>query len=774
MNLDTFFKKFDEFAEAPNAVQKMRELILELAVRGKLVEQDENDIHASVLLDELKTEKLRLKKLGDLKIETSITEVLPDEMFFQIPDSWKWARLSDVTSMLQRGKSPDYVPANGLPVISQRCVQWTGLDLSFAKMISKESLVSYETYRFIRDEDLLWNSTGTGTIGRIVRVSDLPDKLVCDSHVTIVRCLYVVAEYIRIWLRSASVYGTMETTASGSTNQIELTAKMAKLQVVPLPPLAEQKRIVAKVDELMALCDRLEAQEAERKEKGRRLSRAAVARFAEKPTVGNLGFVFHKAYDIEPAEIRKAILELAVRGKLVEQNSRDETAHEKINKLRSIKKYLQTNCLIVKDKSIKPIVIDDEPYAIPGTWQWIMLGELAELITKGSSPKWQGVTYVARNEGVLFITSENVGNYNLRKINDLKYVNKRFNEIEPRSVLKTGDILMTLVGASIGRTAIYNLQEGANINQAVALVRLIRGEDAVLPQFLLHYLNCPIAIASMLSSRVVSAQPNISLTDVRRFMIPLPPLAEQKRIVAKVDELMAIVDTLEAELTNSRALAERLLDAAIAAVIENAQRQGASRLPPQTSVADEELREAFLISRIVSKTADPEHPIGRFRRTKFSYLAHRRAGDDVTKHYIKKAAGPYSPWAKFDGPEDMARARGYVRDTKADPLEGMMAGERVGEVEEQVTDPLIGKALDWVMKNFHFETNDSLELLTTVDFAAVGLQKEGKEISREAVKKVIANSKDWTGKLKRELFSDENIDKALKRMAGVFPEMYGK
>lgn len=236
---------------------------------------------------------------------------------------------------------------------------------------------------------------------------------------------------------------------------------------------------------------------------------------------------------------------------------------------------------------------------------------------------------------------------------------------------------------------------------------------------------------------------------------------------------MTLVDKLEAQQAQTHELAERLMEAAVADVVESTQRQGARLVSPRSSVANEELREAFLISRIVSKTADPEHPLGRFRRTKFSYLAHRRASDDVTKHYIKKAAGPYSPWAKFDGPEDMARARGYVRDTKADPLEGMVAGERIGEVEEQVTDPLIGEAVDWVMKNFHFETNDSLELLTTVDFAAVGLRKDGKAIFREEVKNVIASSKDWTAKLKRELFSDENIDKALKRMAGVFPEMYG-
>jgi hypothetical protein len=135
---------------------------------------------------------------------------------------------------------------------------------------------------------------------------------------------------------------------------------------------------------------------------------------------------------------------------------------------------------------------------------------------------------------------------------------------------------------------------------------------------------------------------------------------------------------------------------------------------------------------------------------------------------------PVIPWTKLDGPQDIASTRGYVLDTKTDPLNGMVAGDYIAAVDEYMSDPLVGEAVDWVMKNFHFETNDSLELLTTVDFAAVGLRKEGKEISREAVKKVITNSKDWTAKLGWGLFSDEKIDGALKRLAGVFSEMYGK
>jgi type I restriction enzyme S subunit len=123
---------------------------------------------------------------------------------------------------------------------------------------------------------------------------------------------------------------------------------------------------------------------------------------------------------------------------------------------------------------------------------------------------------------------------------------------------------MNLVGASIGRTAVYDLHDGANINQAVALIRLVRETDGIYPRFLLHYLNSPSAINYMLSSRVVNAQPNISLTDAREFAIPVPPLAEQHRIVAKVEQLMTLVHALEAYLATSRAIATNLLSSLVA------------------------------------------------------------------------------------------------------------------------------------------------------------------------------------------------------------------
>ncbi len=549
-------------------IERLRALILDLAVRGKLVDQNVEDQPARELLSEIRA--VKPKYLLDHGLPKSRTQVgVIEQAPFELPTNWAWARLGDIAAYMQRGKSPKYSEGSGIYVVSQRCVQWAGLDLSVAKEISRSSLDSYEPYRFLRSGDLLWNSTGTGTIGRVIALSDVPDCLVCDSHVTLVRCPWVNARYLQCWLASDDVYGQIEVLAAGSTNQIEWTAQLAASQIVPLPPLAEQCRIVAKVDELMALCDALERESADALTAHQMLAETLLATLVNSSDAADLAANwarleshFDTFFTTETSidALKQTILDLAVRGKLVEQEAGDENASVLIRKI-AIQREALVNAGEAKrlGKSKSRTV----PYIVPAGWQWTQLGAISQLVTKGSSPKWQGVSYTDSSHGLLFITSENVGNFNLRKLNELKYVEARFSEIEPRSMLKKHDILINLVGASIGRTAIYDLDEEANINQAVALVRLVDARFGPDSRYLLMFLNSATAISEMLGSRVISAQPNISLADVSSFPIPIPPIAEQHRIVAKVDELMALCDVLKARLSDAAETRRNLADAIV-------------------------------------------------------------------------------------------------------------------------------------------------------------------------------------------------------------------
>jgi len=195
---------------------------------------------------------------------------------------------------------------------------------------------------------------------------------------------------------------------------------------------------------------------------------------------------------------------------------------------------------------------------IPDHWKKCKLSDLSVLITKGASPKWQGVSYAA--QGILFVTSENVGSSKML-LGTRKYVESKINEIQPRSILKKGDLLTNIVGASIGRSAIYDLDEVANINQAVALIRL---KDSVDKNYILQVLNSPILVDHMNAEKVDVARANLSLKDVANFPILLPPLPEQQEIVCRVEALFKIADQIEERYKKAKTYIDKLTQSILA------------------------------------------------------------------------------------------------------------------------------------------------------------------------------------------------------------------
>jgi type I restriction enzyme S subunit len=269
-------------------------------------------------------------------------------------------------------------------------------------------------------------------------------------------------------------------------------------------------------------------------------------------------------------KLRELILELAVRGLLVPQNQNDEPANVLLDKVASEKALLVKNGKIKKQKPLPPIGKDEAPFELPGEWAWVRLESLSHLITKGSSPKWQGVAYTENPEDILFVTSENVG-VNCLLLDKKKYVEKHFNEVEPRSILKKGDILMNIVGGSIGRTAVYDIDDLANINQAVCLIRVFG--EIIEKEYLLKFFNSETCRGYMFDKQVDNARANLSMGSVSKFVIPLPPIEEQSRVVAKVDELMALCDQLEQQQESSIS-AHQTLVATLLATLTNAGEKG--------------------------------------------------------------------------------------------------------------------------------------------------------------------------------------------------------
>ena len=256
---------------------KLRKSILQEAIQGKLVPQIAEEGTAQELLEQIKKEKQKLVKEGKLKksaLNDSVifkgddnkyyekigksVQCIDEEIPFEIPENWVWVRLDDICSYIHRGKSPKYSDIKKYPVVAQKCNQWSGFSLEKAKFIDPQSVSSYSEEQFLKDEDLMWNSTGLGTLGRMAIYDSRlnPYELaVADSHVTVIRPYrhYAMAKYLYFYFSSYTVQSVIEDKSDGSTKQKELATKTVKAYLVPLPPFAEQKRIVEKVNQLMPL-----------------------------------------------------------------------------------------------------------------------------------------------------------------------------------------------------------------------------------------------------------------------------------------------------------------------------------------------------------------------------------------------------------------------------------------------------------------------------------------------------------------------------------------
>ena len=255
----------------------LKKSILQEAIQGKLVPQLAEEGIAQELLEQIKAEKQKLVKDGKLKksaLSDSVifrgddnkyyekigksVQCIDEEIPFEIPENWVWVRLDDICSYIHRGKSPKYSDIKKYPVVAQKCNQWSGFSLEKAKFIDPQSVSSYSEEQFLKDEDLMWNSTGLGTLGRMAIYDSRlnPYELaVADSHVTVIRSYkhYAMAKYLYFYFSSYTVQSVIEDKSDGSTKQKELATKTVKAYLVPLPPLAEQKRIVEKVNQLTQL-----------------------------------------------------------------------------------------------------------------------------------------------------------------------------------------------------------------------------------------------------------------------------------------------------------------------------------------------------------------------------------------------------------------------------------------------------------------------------------------------------------------------------------------
>lgn len=572
-------------------IKKLRELILELAVRGLLVPQDPNDEPASVLLEKITAEKIRLIKEGNIKKQKKLAPISEEETPFDLSGGWEWVRFQDVSEYIQRGKGPEYSDSGKVRVVSQKCVQLSGFDITPARCVADSSLDKYQPERFLQDNDLLWNSTGTGTVGRINVINNIPaQSLVADSHVTVIRTIAMNTGFLWSYISAPGIQNRIDPTheqalVSGSTKQVELNTSAVINLLVPVPPEAEQSRIVAKVDELMALCDQLEQQTEDSlsahqalvetllnalldaaQSRDDRSSKESAFDQAWQRIAEHFDILFTTEHSID--QLKQTILQLAVMGKLVPQDPNDEPASVLLEKIAAEKERLVKEGKIKKQKPLPEIGEDEKPFELPVGWEWCNLNQLISLMDAGWSPACPPEP--SPNDetwGVLKTTAVQTLQY-------LAHENKILSESKdprPQYEVKKGDLLITRAGPK-NRVGISCLVEETRPKLMISdkIIRFHLVEVGIEERFIALCLNAGATALYLESckSGMAESQMNISQDKLKAAPIPLSPINESIKIMNRVDELMSICDLLKARIAESQTTQLYLADAMAATALQ--------------------------------------------------------------------------------------------------------------------------------------------------------------------------------------------------------------
>ena len=533
-------------------IKKLRELILELAVRGKLVPQDPKDEPASELLKRIQAGTIKKIKLQ--------LEMNDQKKPFKLPKGWEWVNFGSV-SEIERGGSPRPIKsfftndADGVNWIKIGDTDQGGKYItSTNEKIKKEGLS--KTRMVYPGDFLLTNSMSFGR-PYITKI----EGCIHDGWLRITPPEALDKDFLYYLLSSSYVRKVFIAAAAGAV-VMNLNADKVRDVLIPVPPLAEQHRIVAKVDELMALCDQLEtkhsnAAEAHEKLFSHLLGTLTLSQSAEDFSANwqRIAAHFDTLFTTEASidALKQTLLQLAVMGKLVPQDANDEPASELLKSIQAEKAKLIAEGKIKKDKSLSTITEVEKPFDLPQAWKWIRLDEISQVGT-GATPlrtkpeyfnpaEFSWITSGETSSPYVFATEQYVSSLALKETN--------------LTVYPKGTLVVAMYGQGKTRGQITELMVDACTNQACAAIRLFNA-DKLHRKYVKYFFEKIYDEIRELAAG--GAQPNLNLSKIKETLLPLPPLSEQQRIVAKVDELMAICDQLKSRITKSNQLQQKLAD----------------------------------------------------------------------------------------------------------------------------------------------------------------------------------------------------------------------
>lgn len=493
--------------------QQLKNAILQEAIEGRLVPQDPNDEPASVLLERIRKEKEQLVKEGKLKkkdlIETPISE---DEKPFEIPKSWEWCRVGDIIYPPKYGTSNKSSLQGEVAVLRMGNIQ--DGEIVFDKLVFSNNKADNDKYNLIAG-DLLFNRTNSAELVGKTGIYRGQQKAIYAGYLILLRPIGTISDYLNYVLGSSYARSYCKEVKTIGVQQCNINAEKISTFVIPLPPLAEQKRIVAKIEELLPKVEEYgKAQDA-----------------------------LNKLNAELPERLKKSILQEAIEGRLVPQNPKDEPASVLLAKIRKEKEQLVKEGKLKKKGLIEPPIAEDEiPFEIPESWEWVRLGTICDYVHRGKSPKYG-------DKKILPIMAQKCNQWNRIYTDRCLFAQEdtieRYTE---EQFLRVGDVIVNSTGGgTVGRTGYVDDYVFKDYKRFVvdSHVTIVRGKRDVIGKYIYYFLISPL-IQFGLEDRCSGSTNQIELgtATICNYLFPLPPLAEQKRIVEKLEQLLGKIEQI--------------------------------------------------------------------------------------------------------------------------------------------------------------------------------------------------------------------------------------
>ncbi|ECS7671183.1 restriction endonuclease subunit S [Salmonella enterica subsp. enterica serovar Cubana] len=527
-------------------IKKLRELILELAVRGKLVPQDPNDEPASELLKRIAAEKAELLKQGKIKKPKPLPEISEEEKPFELPEGWEWVRFGSIYEMEYGNNLPQEKRSNS----------------GEYNVYGSNGIVGTHNEACIKSPCIVIGRKGSAGA---LNLSDQAACWVTDVAYSTIPPSAMNLEFVFVQ------FHTLGLDTLGKGIKPGLNRNDAYNLTIAIPPQSEQKAIVSKVNELMSLCDQLEQHSLTSLDAHQQLVETLLTTLTDSQNADQLAENwsrisehFDTLFTTEASidALKQTILQLAVMGKLVPQDSNDEPASELLKRIAQEKAQLVKDGKMKKQKPLPPISDEEKPFELPEGWVYCRMDDLCSAITSGSTPSKE---IFSTDDGIPYLKVYNIRNQQIDFKYQPQFIQRQYHfEKMQRSILYPGDVIMNIVGPPLGKIAIIpDYYPEWNCNQAIVLFRLIKKD---LNEYIYTYLLSGIFL-DFIELIGTAGQDNISIAKSKNIVIPLPPIYEQKKIVEKLSEIMNVISELKHKINITKQtqlhLADALTDAAI-------------------------------------------------------------------------------------------------------------------------------------------------------------------------------------------------------------------